>query len=207
MVYDIEKKWDAPERINHVVINAGVLQYPSVSVLPFPLDLKRLTISSAQQKCKYFPRPSALLGQLSPLTPAKRSFDRFDHHLQNNAIGPILTARHLMASPLEIDTLTFVSSDSGSTQAFRDFEDGFAAYAASKAALNQALRHLDAEIKRKGERETCVLALHPGEVETDMVSTILFSSCLMFVSAKGLRSIVLFSTCPQRARRDRYSRD
>lgn len=33
-----------------------------------------------------------------------------------------------------------MSSDSGSALSFRDFEDGFGAYAASKAALNQMLR-------------------------------------------------------------------
>ena len=48
-------------------------------------------------------------------------------------------------------------------------EDGFAAYAASKAALNQALRHMAAELKRKGDK-TVILALHPGEVTTDMAS-------------------------------------
>jgi NAD(P)-dependent dehydrogenase (short-subunit alcohol dehydrogenase family) len=60
----------------------------------------------------------------------------------------------------------------------------FAAYAASKAALNQALRvrsdtsylgqkscidapcqHMAAELKRKGS-QTIVLAMHPGEVAT-----------------------------------------
>lgn len=41
----------------------------------------------------------------------------------------------------------------------------FAAYAASKAALNQALRHMAAELKRADD-DTVVLALHPGEVAT-----------------------------------------
>jgi len=60
----------------------------------------------------------------------------------------------------------------------------FAAYAASKAALNQALRvrflrpsysagvcvdascqHMAAELRRKGS-QTVVLAMHPGEVAT-----------------------------------------
>ena len=48
-------------------------------------------------------------------------------------------------------------------------EDGFAAYAASKAALNQSLRHMAAELKRKGDATT-ILALHPGEVATDMAN-------------------------------------
>jgi NAD(P)-dependent dehydrogenase (short-subunit alcohol dehydrogenase family) len=69
--------------------------------------------------------------------------------------------------------LVFISSDSGSTLNFRSFEDGLGAYAASKAALNQGLRHLAAELQRKragtGEKSV-VLALHPGEVTTDMAS-------------------------------------
>jgi NAD(P)-dependent dehydrogenase (short-subunit alcohol dehydrogenase family) len=69
-----------------------------------------------------------------------------------------------------------MSSDSGSAARFRAFEDGFAAYAASKAALNQGLRHLAAELQRLEKwdpaRETVVLALHPGEVATDMASSV-----------------------------------
>jgi NAD(P)-dependent dehydrogenase (short-subunit alcohol dehydrogenase family) len=41
----------------------------------------------------------------------------------------------------------------------------FAAYSASKAALNQAMRHMAAELKRKGD-DTILLAIHPGEVAT-----------------------------------------
>ncbi|KAK9646759.1 hypothetical protein HCH54_005491 [Aspergillus fumigatus] len=74
-----------------------------------------------------------------------------------------------MASP-RIDTIAFMSSDSGSAQRFLAYEDGFAAYAASKAALNQALRHMAEELKRQ-ERDTVILALHPGEVATDMGMT------------------------------------
>lgn len=44
-----------------------------------------------------------------------------------------------------------------------------AAYSTSKAALNQALRHMAAEQKRKNSK-TSIIAVHPGEVETDMTS-------------------------------------
>ena len=66
----------------------------------------------------------------------------------------------------------FISSDSGSTSLFREHEDGFAAYGASKAALNQMLRHMAAELKRRGGAfaRVCVLAMHPGEVSTDMAN-------------------------------------
>ncbi|TKA77869.1 hypothetical protein B0A49_01847 [Cryomyces minteri] len=62
-----------------------------------------------------------------------------------------------------------MSSDSGSAQNFREMEDGFAAYAASKAALNQSLRHMAAELRRKDDKTT-ILAMHPGEVATDMAN-------------------------------------
>jgi NAD(P)-dependent dehydrogenase (short-subunit alcohol dehydrogenase family) len=93
------------------------------------------------------------------------SFGTFAEHLQTNCIGPIVTAQRLLASRRGIGSVVFMSSDSGSAGRFLDYEDGFAAYAASKAALNQALRHMAAELRRE-RRETVVLALHPGEVST-----------------------------------------
>ncbi|RMY51609.1 hypothetical protein D0864_14390 [Hortaea werneckii] len=115
-------------RIDHVVINAGVLKYPNHS---------------------------------------GRSYEDFAFHLHSNTIGPIICAQKLLSSGIGIGAITFISSDSGSAQQFRKFEDGFAAYAASKAALNQMARHLAAELERKGTKTT-VLLLHPGEVMTDM---------------------------------------
>ncbi|KAI6870089.1 NAD(P)-binding protein [Hortaea werneckii] len=116
-------------RIDHVVINAGVLKYPN--------------------------RASEV------------SYEDFAFHLHSNTIGPIICAQKLLSSGIGIGAITFISSDSGSAQQFRKFEDGFAAYAASKAALNQMARHLAAELERKGTKTT-VLLLHPGEVMTDM---------------------------------------
>ncbi|PGH09489.1 hypothetical protein GX51_00594 [Blastomyces parvus] len=117
-------------KIDYVVINAGILEYPNRT-----LDM---------------------------------SFSHFAHHLHTNTVGPIIVAQKLLQlTDVSIGTIAFMSSDSGSTQRFLDFEDGFGAYAASKAALNQALRHMAEELKRKGS-ETIILALHPGEVATDM---------------------------------------
>jgi NAD(P)-dependent dehydrogenase (short-subunit alcohol dehydrogenase family) len=88
------------------------------------------------------------------------SYQDFALHLHTNTIGPIICAQALLAqaptpSPAK---LIFISSDSGSTALFRDHEDGFGAYAASKAALNQMLRHMAAELRRKGS-DVCVLAM------------------------------------------------
>ncbi|KAK8200516.1 hypothetical protein HDK77DRAFT_230026 [Phyllosticta capitalensis] len=95
------------------------------------------------------------------------SFDEFAFHLHTNTIGPIITAQKLLQTNIPIGTMVFMSSDSGSAIDFREMEDGFAAYAASKAALNQMLRHMAAELKRKDD-DTIILAMHPGEVATDM---------------------------------------
>jgi NAD(P)-dependent dehydrogenase (short-subunit alcohol dehydrogenase family) len=128
------------------------------------------------------------------------TFQSFAHHLHTNTIGPLVTAQHLLklsspapsspanarsptsplspsfalpTIPINIYTLVFISSDSGSTLNFRSFEDGFGAYAASKAALNQGLRHLAAELHRiatPSKPAPVVLAVHPGEVSTDMAA-------------------------------------
>ncbi|KAL6251983.1 hypothetical protein RBB50_002193 [Rhinocladiella similis] len=98
------------------------------------------------------------------------SFSDFALHLHTNTIGPIIAAQRLLKISDEDppSKVIFISSDSGSTTEFREHEDGFGAYAASKAALNQMLRHMAAELKRKGGKweEVCVLAFHPGEVKT-----------------------------------------
>ncbi|KIW33659.1 uncharacterized protein PV07_00492 [Cladophialophora immunda] len=102
------------------------------------------------------------------------SFSDFALHLHTNTIGPIIIAQKLLnlSSVAPPSKVIFISSDSGSTARFRDHEDGFGAYSASKAALNQMLRHMAAELKRKGGKyeDVCVLAIHPGEVQTDMAN-------------------------------------
>ncbi|KAF2873100.1 hypothetical protein BDV95DRAFT_627872 [Massariosphaeria phaeospora] len=97
------------------------------------------------------------------------SFEEFAFHLHTNTIGPIITAQKLLQTNIPVGTIVFMSSDSGSHGNFREMEDGFAAYAASKSALNMAIRHMAAELKRKDD-DTIILAMHPGEVATDMAN-------------------------------------
>jgi len=97
------------------------------------------------------------------------SFEEFAFHLHTNAIGPIITAQKLLQTNIPIGLICFMSSDSGSMGNFREMEDGFAAYASSKAALNMAIRHMAAELKRKDD-DTIILAMHPGEVATEMAN-------------------------------------
>ncbi|KAF1963043.1 NAD(P)-binding protein [Byssothecium circinans] len=102
-----------------------------------------------------------------PNRATEMSFDEFAFHLHTNTIGPIILAQKLLQTNIPIGTIVFMSSDSASQGNFREMEDGFAAYAASKAALNMAVRHMAAELKRKDD-DTIILCMHPGEVETDM---------------------------------------
>ena len=97
------------------------------------------------------------------------SYPDFEKHIRTNCVGPIITAQKLLRTSLPIGTIVFMSSDSGSAGKFLAYEDGFAAYAASKAALNMALRHMAAELERSGS-STTILAMHPGEVQTSVSS-------------------------------------
>ncbi len=141
-----------------------------------------------------------------PNRATEMSFDEFAFHLNTNTIGPIICAQKLLKAGIPIGAITFISSDSGSAQCFREMEDGFAAYAASKAALNQALRHMAVELKRKGEK-TVILALHPGEVKTEMANVDLgwavegqmtpsesVEACLKVIESKGVEDSGTFWT-------------
>ncbi|KAK3669424.1 hypothetical protein LTR78_010684 [Recurvomyces mirabilis] len=120
-------------RIDHAIINAGVLKYPN-----------RAT---------------------------EISYDDFAFHLHSNTIGPVICAQRLLQTKVSIGSITFISSDSASGTQFNSYEDGFGAYGASKAALNQMARHMAEELKRKS-KPTTILMLHPGEVNTDMATNI-----------------------------------
>lgn len=133
-----------------------------------------------------------------PNRATEMSFDDFAFHLNTNTVGPIICAQRLLKASIPMRTIVFMSSDSGSAQCFREMEDGFAAYAASKSALNQALRHMASELKRKGD-QTIILALHPGEVTTDMANVQLgwevegqispkesVSKCIKVIESKGI---------------------
>jgi NAD(P)-dependent dehydrogenase (short-subunit alcohol dehydrogenase family) len=109
--------------------------------------------------------PGTHAAHASVADPRCSSFDEFAFHLHTNTIGPIITAQKLLQTNIPIGTIVFMSSDSGSQGNFREMEDGFAAYAASKSALNMAMRHMAAELKRKDD-DTILIAMHPGEVQT-----------------------------------------
>ncbi|KAH8700372.1 putative short-chain dehydrogenase [Talaromyces proteolyticus] len=149
---------DAPDRVK--ILTCDVSSNESINRFIGQL------IESREKKIDYAVINAGILDY--PNRSLDMTFDNFTNHLHTNTVGPIIIAQKLLKlSDVSIGTIAFMSSDSGSTGNFLDFEDGFAAYAASKAALNQALRHMAEELKRK-KSETIILALHPGEVATDM---------------------------------------
>lgn len=142
-------------KIDYVVLNAGVLRYPNVRHLSSPLPSILLTLTEIDRIVR-LPSTIHLLLTSQHYVQFGRlmltsSFDEFAFHLHTNAIGPIITAQKLLQTNIPIGLICFMSSDSGSQGNFREMEDGFAAYAASKAALNMAVRHMAAELKRKDD--------------------------------------------------------
>ena len=160
-------------KIDYVVLNAGVLRYPNVGYNHYSHGLA--DFGRERLSCTFGQLPDTLLCAMCSSTymqhrcmkadRRRSSFDEFAFHLHTNTIGPIITAQKLLQTNIPIGTIVFMSSDSGSQGNFREMEDGFAAYAASKAALNMAVRHMAAELKRKDD-DTILIAMHPGEVQT-----------------------------------------
>lgn len=84
-----------------------------------------------------------------------------------NAFGPLLVARHLVPRLRRGDrtVMAFVSARVGSVADNR--KGGWYAYRASKAALNQLVRSLSVELRRRAP-EAAALAFHPGTVATPL---------------------------------------
>lgn len=53
------------------------------------------------------------------------SFLDFEHLLKTNTIGPTIVAQKLLTTGIPIGMIVFMSSSSGSTTDFREFEDGY----------------------------------------------------------------------------------
>ncbi|EKD18665.1 putative short-chain dehydrogenase/reductase [Drepanopeziza brunnea f. sp. 'multigermtubi' MB_m1] len=172
--------------IDVAVLNAGILEYPGrVSEVPRTPSPPSPTTSTPTRS-----------GPSSPPPTSSRSPPRPPRAPSPSPAAPSPQPTPPTA-PIHVKTLVFLSSDSGSAARFRAFEDGFGVYSASKAALNQGLRHLAAELHKKstdsvraksasplsisnlitgspGPRgsRTVVLALHPGEVSTEMAADV-----------------------------------
>ncbi|KAE8442057.1 hypothetical protein EG329_003865 [Mollisiaceae sp. DMI_Dod_QoI] len=199
--------------IDVVVLNAGVLDYPNrISEVSFPAFTHHIQTNTIGPLLT----ASSLLSLSSPSSPQFPPPSHFPSPFPSPSHQPKSPTTPLLPTiPIQIHTLAFISSDSGSASRFLSYEDGFGAYSVSKAALNQGLRHLACELQRqvqtqtqhqdigefpssssssgpgsggqsgvggsglgirseKGKREASkapvVLAIHPGEVATDMAS-------------------------------------
>lgn len=88
-----------------------------------------------------------------------------------NALGPLLTFQKVypFMKNSHVKKVSFTSSLLGSIGGFYPLPD-IAAYGQSKAALDYGVKSLSEELKSE---EFKVIALHPGLVATDMVSSIL----------------------------------
>lgn len=84
-----------------------------------------------------------------------------------NAIGPALVAKHFLPilKPSGIVRFAALSARVGSISDNR--LGGWYGYRASKAALNQLIRSLAIEYRRKNER-SIIVGLHPGTVDTGL---------------------------------------
>jgi NAD(P)-dependent dehydrogenase (short-subunit alcohol dehydrogenase family) len=93
------------------------------------------------------------------------SADAFQHAFALNATGPALIAKHMLPllAPDRRSVFAAISARVGSIEDNR--LGGWAAYRASKAALNQIVRTCAVELARKNKHAVCV-ALHPGTVDT-----------------------------------------
>ncbi|KAJ8070811.1 hypothetical protein OCU04_001173 [Sclerotinia nivalis] len=164
-LYELDKQFQAPPRLWTVKCDVTDEQTIESLCLAIPGLLLGSPIEAVIINAGVLEWPNRVLGGTS---------QSYNHHFQTNTIGPLLAAKNLLSIPQSrISNIVFISSDSGSAVNFRSFEDGFAAYAASKAALNMGLRHLAAELHReKGSEAPIILALHPGEVNTDMAKDV-----------------------------------
>jgi len=96
-------------------------------------------------------------GGLATLDPAE-----FEAVMRVNVLGPLLLTRALLANlRAGAGRVVMISSRAGSLAEGRS-DEGDYAYKCSKAALNMA------GLKLADETGLCVLALHPGWVQTDM---------------------------------------
>jgi len=101
--------------------------------------------------------PEKAIDQLSPAWLAR--------NFAINAIGPALVAKHLLPLMPRTGKTIFAALSARVGSISDNRMGGWYGYRASKAALNQFIRTLAIEHKRRNDR-SIVVALHPGTVDT-----------------------------------------
>lgn len=101
--------------------------------------------------------PEKAIDQLSP--------DWLARNFAVNAIGPVLVAKHLLPLMPRTGKTIFAALSARIGSISDNRMGGWYSYRASKAALNQFIRTIAIEHKRRNDR-SIVVALHPGTVDT-----------------------------------------
>ncbi len=84
-----------------------------------------------------------------------------------NAIGPALVAKHFLPLTAKGNRAVFAALSARVGSITDNKLGGWYGYRAAKAALNQLIRTIAIEEKRRNDR-SIVVALHPGTVDTDL---------------------------------------
>lgn len=84
-----------------------------------------------------------------------------------NAIGPAMVARHFLPLMPRTGRTVFAALSARVGSISDNRMGGWHGYRASKAALNQLIRTISVEEKRRNDR-SIVVALHPGTVDTEL---------------------------------------
>jgi NAD(P)-dependent dehydrogenase (short-subunit alcohol dehydrogenase family) len=101
--------------------------------------------------------PEKAMGQLDPAWLAR--------NFAVNAIGPALVAKHVLPLMPRTGKTLFAALSARIGSISDNRMGGWYGYRASKAALNQFIRTLSVEHKRRNDR-SIIVALHPGTVDT-----------------------------------------
>ena len=114
---------------------------------------------------------TGILHDANGLAPEKRmqdmSRDAFDRVFAINAFGPALVAKHFLPLFARGERTVFAALSARVGSISDNRLGGWAAYRASKAALNMLLKTLAIEHART-RPESAVIGLHPGTVDTEL---------------------------------------
>lgn len=139
------------------------------------LDLEdEASIAAAAARIAKGPAPDLVIVATGLLHDGERgpekAIDQLDHawlgrNFAVNAIGPALVAKHLLPIMPRTGKTLFAALSARVGSISDNRMGGWYGYRASKAALNQFIRTLAVEHKRRNDR-SIIVALHPGTVDT-----------------------------------------
>ncbi|MEM6961850.1 MAG: SDR family oxidoreductase, partial [Myxococcota bacterium] len=105
-----------------------------------------------------------------------------------NTVGPALVAKHF-ASFMQGSPAVFASLSARVGSISDNRLGGWYGYRCSKAAQNMLTKNLSIELKRR-IKDACVVALHPGTVDTDLSRPYQRSAKVVFSTQKAVQSLL-----------------